>query len=50
MEIQWHNNPCSLTDLMVSRRDLAYAVGAFAMGVVSRAMTDTGIVHCGALY
>ena len=38
-----------MSDLMVSRPDLAYAVGAFAVGVVSRAMTDTGIVHCGAM-
>ncbi|MCO5566521.1 hypothetical protein L7F22_020198 [Adiantum nelumboides] len=35
-------------DLLVSRPDLAYGVGAFAVGVVSRAMTDTGIVHSGA--
>ncbi|MCO5572184.1 hypothetical protein L7F22_025935 [Adiantum nelumboides] len=34
---------------MALRPDLAYAVGAFAVGVVSRAMTDTGIVHSGAL-
>ena len=38
-----------MSDLLVSRPDLAYAVGAFAVGVVSRAMTDTGIVHCGAM-
>ncbi|MCO5612323.1 hypothetical protein L7F22_066589 [Adiantum nelumboides] len=37
-----------MSDLLVSRPDLAYAVGAFAVGVVSRAMTDTGIVHSGA--
>ncbi|MCO5548306.1 hypothetical protein L7F22_001763 [Adiantum nelumboides] len=38
-----------MSDLLVSRRDLAYAVGAFAVGVVSHAMTDIGIVHSGAL-
>ncbi|MCO5604643.1 hypothetical protein L7F22_058813 [Adiantum nelumboides] len=38
-----------MSDLLVSRPDLAYSVGAFAVGVVSRAMTDTGIVHSGAL-
>ena len=38
-----------MSDLLVSRPDLAYAVGAFAVGVVSRSMADTGIVHCGAL-
>ena len=38
-----------MSDLLVSRPDLAYAVGAFAVGVVSCAMSDTGIVHCGAL-
>ncbi len=36
-------------DMLLSRPELAYAVGAFAVGVVSRAMTDTGIVHCGAM-
>ena len=37
-------------DLLTLRPDLAYAVGAFAVGVVSRAVVaDTGIVHCGAL-
>ncbi|MCO5580600.1 hypothetical protein L7F22_034470 [Adiantum nelumboides] len=38
-----------MSDLLVSRPDLAYAIGAFAVGVVSRAMTDTGIMHSGAL-
>ncbi|MCO5591111.1 hypothetical protein L7F22_045088 [Adiantum nelumboides] len=38
-----------MSDLLVSRPDLAYAIGAFAVGVVSRAMTDTGIVHSGAM-
>ncbi|MCO5578622.1 hypothetical protein L7F22_032466 [Adiantum nelumboides] len=38
-----------MSDLLVSRSDLAYGVGAFAVGVVSHAMTDTGIVHSGAL-
>ncbi|MCO5612539.1 hypothetical protein L7F22_066807 [Adiantum nelumboides] len=38
-----------MCDLLVSRPDLAYAVDAFAVGVVSHAMTDTGIVHSGAL-
>ena len=38
-----------MSDLLVSRPDLAYAVGAFAVGVVSRSVADTGIVHCGAL-
>ena len=39
-----------LSDLLVSRPDLAYAVGAFAVGVVSRSVVDIGIVqHCGAL-
>ena len=37
-------------DLLVSRPDIAAAaVGAFAVGVVSRAITDTGIEHMGAL-
>ncbi|MCO5559076.1 hypothetical protein L7F22_012668 [Adiantum nelumboides] len=36
-------------DLLVLRPNLAYAIGAFAVGVVSRAMTDTSIVHSGAL-
>ncbi|MCO5606818.1 hypothetical protein L7F22_061009 [Adiantum nelumboides] len=38
-----------MSDLLVSRPDLAYAIGAFAVGVVSRAMTDTGMVYSGAL-
>ncbi|MCO5564550.1 hypothetical protein L7F22_018214 [Adiantum nelumboides] len=38
-----------MSDLLVLRPALAYAVGAFAVGVVSHAMTDTGIVHSGAL-
>ena len=38
-----------MSDLLVSRPDLAYAVGAFAVGVVSHSVADTGIVHCGAL-
>ncbi|MCO5546804.1 hypothetical protein L7F22_000240 [Adiantum nelumboides] len=38
-----------MSELLVSRPKLAYAVGAFAVGVVNRAMTDTGIVHSGAL-
>ena len=33
-----------MSDLLVSRPDLAYAVGAFAVGVVSRLVAD--IVHC----
>ena len=38
-----------MSNLLVSRPDLTYAVGAFAVGVVSRSVADTGIVHCGAL-
>ena len=38
-----------MSDLLVSRPDLAYTVGAFAVGVVSHVMTDTGIVHYGAM-
>ncbi|MCO5558801.1 hypothetical protein L7F22_012388 [Adiantum nelumboides] len=38
-----------MSDLLVLRPDLAYAVGAFAVEVVIRAMTDTGIVHSGIL-
>ncbi|MCO5562310.1 hypothetical protein L7F22_015936 [Adiantum nelumboides] len=38
-----------MSDLLVSRPDLAYAIGAFAVGVVSRTMIDTGIVYSGAL-
>ncbi|KAI5059472.1 hypothetical protein GOP47_0025791 [Adiantum capillus-veneris] len=37
-------------DILVSRPDLAYAIGAFAVGVVNCAMTDTGIVHCGGMH
>ena len=36
-------------DLLVSRPDIAATVGAFAVGVVSRTMTDIGIEHMGAL-
>ena len=36
-------------DLLVSRPELVIAVGAFAVGVVSHAVTDTGIDHLGAL-
>ena len=36
-------------DLLVSRPELAAAVGAFAVGVVSRSMADVGIGHPGAL-
>ena len=36
-------------DLLVSRPDIAAAVGAFAVGVVSRMVTDTGIEHGGAV-
>ena len=36
-------------DLLVSRPDIAAAVGAFAVGVVSRTMIDIGIEHMGAL-
>ena len=36
-------------DLLVSRPEVAAAVVAFAVGVVSRSVADTGIVHCGAL-
>ena len=38
-----------MSDLLVSRLDLAYAVGAFAVGVVSHSVVDIGIMHCGAL-
>ena len=38
-----------MSELLVSSPDLAYAVGAFAVGVVSRSVADTGIVHCGSL-
>ncbi|MCO5597462.1 hypothetical protein L7F22_051540 [Adiantum nelumboides] len=38
-----------MSNLLVSRPDLGYAVGAFAVGVVNCPMTDTGIVHCGAM-
>ena len=34
-----------MSDLLVSRPDLAYAVGAFAVGVVSRSVADISIVH-----
>ena len=36
-------------DLLVSRPEVVAAVVAFAVGVVSRSVADTGIVHCGAL-
>ena len=36
-------------DLLVSRPDIAAAVGAFAVGVVSRMVIDTGIEHGGAV-
>ena len=36
-------------DLLVSRPEVAAAVVAFAVGVVSRSVADTGIVHCGSL-
>ena len=36
-------------DLLVSRPDIAAAVGSFAVGVVSRLMTNIGIEHMGAL-
>ena len=38
-----------MSNLLVSRPDLAYAIGAFAIGVVSHSVADTGIVYCGAL-
>ena len=38
-----------MCDLLVSRPDLAAAVGAFAVGVVSRLVTDIGIEHGGAM-
>lgn len=36
-------------DLLVSRPELAAAVVAFAVGVVSRSVADSGIVHGGVL-
>ena len=36
-------------DLLVTRPELAGAMGAFAVGLVSREVTDIGIEHMGAL-
>ncbi|KAH6555262.1 hypothetical protein KP509_1Z269400 [Ceratopteris richardii] len=36
-------------ELLCSRPDIAVAIGAFALGVVSRSMIDTGIERVGAL-
>ena len=36
-------------DLLVSRPDIAAAVGAFAVGVVSYSMTDASIEHGGGM-
>ena len=36
-------------DLLVLSPNIATVVGAFAVGVINRAMTDIGIEHMGAL-
>ena len=37
-------------EMLISRSDLAVAVGAFAVGVISLLVTDAGIVHGGAMH